>query len=167
LRPHVTQLFFLPNPVLSVALLAAIGMPLAMTHELAHWLGARINGVLARITISRGYYMLVAQTDLSALWAVPRRRRFPPLLAGIAWDTVRLSGLDRRPGRTAGRLVASGPVRRTAHRRPHRHPRLVDLLAVLRRPDQGPSCDSQVLGGAGLGHRHPGARRHASVELPA
>jgi hypothetical protein len=93
LRPHVTQLFFLPNPVLSVALLAAIGMPLAMTHELAHWLGARVNGVSARITISRRYYMLVAQTDLSALWAVPRRRRFAPLLAGIAWDTVRLSAL--------------------------------------------------------------------------
>jgi putative peptide zinc metalloprotease protein len=93
LRPHVTQLFFLSNPVLSVALLAAVGMPLAMTHELAHWLGARVTGVPARITISRRYYMLVAQTDLSALWAVPRRRRFPPLLAGIAWDTVRLSVL--------------------------------------------------------------------------
>jgi putative peptide zinc metalloprotease protein len=117
LRPHVTQLFFLPNPVLSVALLAAIGMPLAMTHELAHWLGARINGVPARITISRGYYMLVAQTDLSALWAVPRRRRFPPLLAGIAWDTVRLSGLIAaraaqlagwwHPGPFAARLIAA------------------------------------------------------------
>jgi putative peptide zinc metalloprotease protein len=117
LRPHVTQLFFLPNPVLSVAVLAAIGMPLAMTHELAHWLGARVNGVPARITISRRYYMLVAQTDLSALWAVPRRRRFPPLLAGIAWDTVRLSGLIAaraaqlagwwHPAPLAGRLIAA------------------------------------------------------------
>jgi len=117
LRPHVTQLFFLPNPVLSVALLAVIGMPLAMTHELAHWLGARVNGVPARITISRRYYMLVAQTDLSALWAVPRRRRFGPLLAGIAWDTVRLSGLIAaraeqlagwwHPGPFAARLIAA------------------------------------------------------------
>jgi putative peptide zinc metalloprotease protein len=117
LRPHVTQLFFLPNPVLSIAALAAIGMPLAMTHELAHWLGARVNGVPARITISRRYYMLVAQTDLSALWAVPRRRRFPPLLAGIAWDTVRLSALIAaraaqlagwwHPGPLAARLIAA------------------------------------------------------------
>ena len=117
LRPHVTQLFFLPNPVVSVALLAAIGMPMAMTHELAHWLGARVNGVPARITISRRYYMLVAQTDLSALWAVPRRRRFPALLAGIAWDTVRLSALIAaraaqlagwwHPSPVAARLIAA------------------------------------------------------------
>ena len=117
LRPHVSQLFFLANPVLSVALLVCIGMPLAMTHEIAHWIGARVNGVPARITISRRYYMLVAQTDLSALWALPRRRRFPPLLAGIAWDTVRLAGLIAAratllagwwyPGALASRLIAA------------------------------------------------------------
>jgi len=93
LRPHVTQMFFLPNPVLSIAVLTAIGIPLTMTHELAHWIGARVNGVPARITLSRRYYMAVMETDLSALWALPRRRRFPSLLAGIAWDTVRLSVL--------------------------------------------------------------------------
>jgi hypothetical protein len=57
-------------------------------HEVAHWLGARIEGVPARITISRRYYLMVAQTDLSAMWALPRRRRFGPLLAGMALDTV-------------------------------------------------------------------------------
>lgn len=93
LRPHFTQLFFLPNPVLSIALLTAITMPLAVTHELAHWIGARVNGVPARIMISRRYYMMVLQTDLSALRVVERRRRFPPLVAGIAWDTVRLASL--------------------------------------------------------------------------
>lgn len=117
LRPHVTQLFFLPNPVLSVALLTAAGMPLAMTHELAHWLGARVRGVGARITVSRRYYMMVLQTDLSGLWGIPRRRRFPPLLAGIAWDTVRLSALIAlrgtalagwwNPGALGGRLIAA------------------------------------------------------------
>jgi putative peptide zinc metalloprotease protein len=93
MRPHVTQMFFLSNPVLSVCLLTAIGMPLAMTHEVAHWLGARARGAGARITVSRRYYMMVLQTDLSALWGLPRRQRFAPLLAGIAWDTVRLSVL--------------------------------------------------------------------------
>ena len=117
LRPRVTQLFFLPNPVLSVALLTAVGMPLAMTHELAHWLGARVNGAGARITVSRRYYMMVLQTDLSALWGVPRRQRFGPLLAGIAWDTVRLAALIAlraaalarwwNPGALGGRLIAA------------------------------------------------------------
>jgi hypothetical protein len=91
IRPHYQQLFFLPNPVLSVAVLTVAGVPLAMAHELAHWLGARVQGVPARITISRRYYLAVLQTDLSALWSLPRQRRFAPLLAGMAFDTVVLS----------------------------------------------------------------------------
>jgi putative peptide zinc metalloprotease protein len=92
-RPHYSQLFFLPGPVLSVVLLTAITAPIAMLHELAHWLGARLAGVPARITISRRYYLVVFQTDLSALWAVPRRRRFVPLLAGMAFDVVVIAAL--------------------------------------------------------------------------
>jgi len=117
MRPHVTQMFFLPNPVLSVCLLTAAGMPLAMTHELAHWLGARVRGAGARISVSRRYYMMVLQTDLSALWGLPRRQRFAPLLAGMAWDTVRLSVLIMLrlaahagwwdPGPLGSRLIAA------------------------------------------------------------
>lgn len=88
LRPQASQLFFLPNPALSLAALTALWLPLAAGHELAHWLGARNEGVPARITVARRYYLLVLQTDLSALWTLPRRRRFGALLAGIAFDTV-------------------------------------------------------------------------------
>jgi hypothetical protein len=92
-RPHYDQLFFLPGPVLSIVLLTVITVPIAMLHELAHWLGARLEGVPARITLSRRYYLVVFQTDLSALWAVPRRRRFGPLLAGMALDVVVIAAL--------------------------------------------------------------------------
>jgi putative peptide zinc metalloprotease protein len=92
-RPHYDQLFFLPGPVLSIVLLTVITAPVSMLHELAHWLGARLEGVPARITLSRRYYLVVLQTDLSALWAVPRRRRFGPLLAGMALDVVVIAAL--------------------------------------------------------------------------
>ncbi len=92
-RPHYEQLFFLPNPVLSIVLLTVITVPIGMVHELAHWLGARLEGVPARITVGRRYYLVVFQTDLSALWAVPRRRRFGPLLAGMAFDVVVITAL--------------------------------------------------------------------------
>ena len=92
-RPHYSQLFFLPGPVLSIVLLTVMTAPIAMLHELAHWLGARLEGVPARITLSRRYYLVVLQTDLSALWAVPRRRRFGPLLAGMALDVVVIAAL--------------------------------------------------------------------------
>ncbi len=87
-RPHYGQLFFLSNPVLSIALLIVIATPIMTLHELAHWLGARVEGIPARVTVSRRYYLAVLQTDLSGLWALPRRRRFGPLLAGLACDTV-------------------------------------------------------------------------------
>jgi hypothetical protein len=93
LRPGYRQLFFLSNPVLSIALLNVITMPLLILHELAHWVGARIEGVPARITITRRYYMMVAQTDLTGLWALPSRRRLAPLLAGIAFETVTTAAL--------------------------------------------------------------------------
>jgi putative peptide zinc metalloprotease protein len=74
-------------------LLTVITAPIGMLHELAHWLGARLEGVPARITIGRRYYLVVFLTDLSGLWSVPRRRRFGPLLAGIALDTVVIAAL--------------------------------------------------------------------------
>jgi hypothetical protein len=62
-------------------------------HEVAHWLAARAQGVPARFSIGRRLYFLVFQTDLSQLWGLPRRRRFGPLFAGLAYDTVLLSAL--------------------------------------------------------------------------
>lgn len=93
LRPRASELFFMSNPALSLAALTALWVPIATGHELAHWLGARVEGVPARITVNRRYYLMVLQTDLSALWAVPRRRRFGALLAGMAFDTVVMAAL--------------------------------------------------------------------------
>lgn len=93
LRPSYGQLFFLSNPVISIALLSVIAMPLLILHEIAHWLGARVEGIPARITLSRRCYFMVAQTDLTGLWALPPRRRFAPLLAGMALDTVTVAAL--------------------------------------------------------------------------
>jgi hypothetical protein len=117
LRPSYHQLFFLPNPVASFVLLSLLWMPLGAVHELAHWLGARVQGLPARISVSRRYYELVLQTDLSALWSVPRRRRLGPLLAGLATDTVALAAFTAaraaqlegwwRPPGTLAKLTAA------------------------------------------------------------
>lgn len=90
-RPHSGSLFFLHDPLASIALLGLIDSVLVALHEGAHWLSARVAGVPARITLGRRLYFLVAQTDLTSLLALPRRRRFGPLLAGMAFDTVVLA----------------------------------------------------------------------------
>jgi hypothetical protein len=92
-RPHARSLFFLHDPLASVALLFVINSVLVTLHESAHWLAARVEGAAARITIGRRLYILVAETDLTSLLALPRRRRFGALLAGIAFEVVMLSVL--------------------------------------------------------------------------
>jgi hypothetical protein len=91
--PRPDDLFFLSSPVASLGALAAWGMVSAAGHEAAHWLAARAEGVPARFSIGRRLYFLVFETDLSHLWGLPRGRRFGPLFAGLAFDTVVLSAL--------------------------------------------------------------------------
>jgi hypothetical protein len=92
-RPGPDDVFFLSSPVFSLGVLAVWAMFSAAGHEVAHWLAARAQGVPARFSIGRRLYFLVFETDLSQLWGLPRRRRFGPLLAGLAYDTVMLSVL--------------------------------------------------------------------------
>jgi hypothetical protein len=91
--PRPDDLYFLPSPVVSVGVLAVWAMFSTAAHEAAHWLAARAEGVSARFSIGRRLYFLVFETDLSQLWGLPRSRRFGPLLAGLAYDTVMLSAL--------------------------------------------------------------------------
>jgi hypothetical protein len=100
-RPRGPDLLFLRgDPLDSVAVMAVASMLCGAGHEGAHWLAARVQGVPARVGISRRWYWLVLQTDMTGIWALPRRQRLSPLLAGLAFDTVRLAGL------LAARIIA-------------------------------------------------------------
>jgi hypothetical protein len=93
LFPRASDLFFLDTPARSLAALTVIIYTLAAAHEGCHWLAARAEGVDARITVSRRLYFLVLEIDLTGLWSLPRRRRYGPLLAGMAFDTFLLFAL--------------------------------------------------------------------------
>jgi hypothetical protein len=57
-------------------------------HELAHLVASRAVGVSARMGIGNRLWVLVAETDMSGIWLVPRHRRYLPLLAGPLLDAV-------------------------------------------------------------------------------
>jgi hypothetical protein len=57
-------------------------------HELAHLIAARAVGVNSRMGISYRLWYLVAETDLTGLWAVPKQQRYMPMLAGMLLDAV-------------------------------------------------------------------------------
>jgi hypothetical protein len=58
---------------------------------MAHLLAARAVGVGSRLGISHRLWTLVAETDMSGLWGVPRNRRYLPLLAGPLVDAASAS----------------------------------------------------------------------------
>lgn len=86
LIPGRANLVFSEHRTTKVIALAAIVYVSIFLHELAHLLAAKARGVEARIGISHRLWFLVAETDLSGLWALPRRQRYLPVLAGPLLD---------------------------------------------------------------------------------
>jgi putative peptide zinc metalloprotease protein len=71
---------------LVLAVNAAIAWTLILVHEFAHLATARAAGAPARITLSTRLQFLTAQTDVSGVWAAPRRTRMIVYLAGMGID---------------------------------------------------------------------------------
>jgi len=72
---------------LSTALLA-FGLVTVMVHELGHFLAARASDVCARIGVGHRLWIVVAETDMSGIWVVSKRRRYVALLAGPLIDAA-------------------------------------------------------------------------------
>jgi len=88
LIPGWRALFFRRNMTLMTLSLMAIGLFTTFLHEMAHLVAARAKGVLSRLSISSRMWVLVAETDMTGVWSLPRRDRFLPLLAGPLFDLV-------------------------------------------------------------------------------
>jgi putative peptide zinc metalloprotease protein len=77
---------------LAVAL-AGFGLNLVATffHEMGHLLAARSLGIGARLGLGNRLWIIVAETDLTGLWSLPRSKRYLPFLAGALVDGVSAS----------------------------------------------------------------------------
>ncbi|MFF8789597.1 hypothetical protein [Streptomyces sp. NPDC015125] len=93
LIPRPQDTFVFENRGLALLFLLPLSYLQTALHEAWHWLGARAAGVSARFGIDRRLCFLVFETDLSQLWSLPRRRRYAPLLAGLAIDSLLLAVL--------------------------------------------------------------------------
>ncbi|WP_169944358.1 hypothetical protein [Microbispora sp. H11081] len=62
-------------------------------HELMHLAAARSLGTPARIGLGTRLHNLVVQTDVTAIWSVPRRSRYRVYLAGTFCDLFLLAAL--------------------------------------------------------------------------
>jgi putative peptide zinc metalloprotease protein len=88
LMPVPMDLVFYRQRALSWTLLTVFTYSGIFLHELAHLIAARSVGVNSRMGISHRLWYLVAETDLTGLWSVPRNQRYLPMLAGIILDAL-------------------------------------------------------------------------------
>jgi putative peptide zinc metalloprotease protein len=88
LVPGRYSLFFAQDRAAKFLTLTVLTYMTLFIHEFCHLLAARAVGVKSRIGISHRLWFLVAETDLTGLWAVPKEKRYLPILAGPISDCV-------------------------------------------------------------------------------
>jgi len=112
LVPTYHDLLWTSQTSLVLVVNALIAWGIIAVHELAHLATARAAGVPGRISLGTQLQFLVAHTDVSGIWASPRRQRVAVYLAGIAVDLgvaagAVLLGSVADPQSLAGRLSAA------------------------------------------------------------
>lgn len=91
LVPTYDDIFFTDYySVIELTLIVGV-LPLLLLHEAFHALAGRRLGIRSRLRISRRLYMVVLETSMDGLVAVPRRRRWLPILAGMLFDLVAMA----------------------------------------------------------------------------
>lgn len=88
LRPTWRHLLFSENITAMTLLLMLSGLIVTAIHEMAHLVAARSKGIFCRLGISNRMWILVAETDMTGIWSLPRRERYLPILAGILNDAM-------------------------------------------------------------------------------
>ncbi|RZB17447.1 hypothetical protein StrepF001_22375 [Streptomyces sp. F001] len=91
--PHQQNVFF-TDYLTVVGLTILFGqIPLTLLHELFHVLAGRRLGIRSGVRLGRRFYFVVFETALDGLVAVPRRKRYLPMLAGLLADVLVIAGL--------------------------------------------------------------------------
>jgi hypothetical protein len=94
LVPTYGHLFFTRSSLLILTLGIVFGqLPLQLLHEGFHALAGRRLGLNSTLRMGHRFIYVVFETSLDGLVAVPRRRRYLPMLAGMLADVLAIAGL--------------------------------------------------------------------------
>jgi hypothetical protein len=102
LAPQTGNMFFTHYVTVLAVTLFLGQFPLILLHESFHMLAGRRLGLRSSLRVGRRLYYLVFETTMDGLVAVPRRRRYLPMLAGMLLDLVVIAVLT---------LIAAATVR--------------------------------------------------------
>ena len=93
LLPHYRNIFFTEYYTVIELVLFLGQFPLILVHETFHTLAGRRLGLRSRLSVGRRLYFVVLVTSLDGLVAVPRRKRYLPILAGLLADVLVVAAL--------------------------------------------------------------------------
>ncbi|MDO3700135.1 hypothetical protein Q3W71_00380 [Micromonospora sp. C28SCA-DRY-2] len=92
LLPSYRDFFWTDYVGLAVLVNTALFSVTVTVHELSHLVAARSLGAPARIRFATRLHHLVLETDVTAIWSVPRRHRYRVYLSGLLWDLAVVCG---------------------------------------------------------------------------
>lgn len=84
--PRYSDYFFHESYLITLVISTLTGFALVSIHELAHLIAGKAVGVHGYFSLGMRLYLPVAETNLTQLWKVPRRKRYIPFLAGLLND---------------------------------------------------------------------------------
>ncbi len=91
LLPVPSDFFFTEYLMLLLPVSFLTGVVLLMLHEAGHFLAAKSHGLLTRFGITNRYYYIVAITDVTNVYSLPRNKRFRILYGGMVVDALVMS----------------------------------------------------------------------------
>lgn len=93
MMPRPQNVFFVDSLVVVELTIFGGQLILALFHELFHVLAARRLGLRSTVRLGRRLHFVVFETVLDGLVAVPRRKRYLPILAGLLADVLAVAAL--------------------------------------------------------------------------
>lgn len=91
LRLNIDAFYLEHDLTLTLFLLLLLYGLTASLHELGHMLAAARQGVRSRLGFSNRLWNIVAEADMTGLLALPPRKRYLPLAAGMMVDALNIS----------------------------------------------------------------------------
>jgi len=90
--PVPGDMFFTDNLTLLLLVSFFVGWILVFVHEFGHYLAAKSYGLLTRFGITHRFYYVVAITDVTNVYTLPRNKRFRVFFAGMIVDALIMCG---------------------------------------------------------------------------
>ncbi|GGA65477.1 peptidase [Ornithinibacillus halotolerans] len=86
--PHYRDLFLFDSMMISILIYMGISLLLIIIHEFGHILAIRAQHLPAKLDIGNRLFLIVFETDLTASWKLPQKKRNILFFGGIAFEQV-------------------------------------------------------------------------------